>query len=69
MFASIHPEAHYLCYFAVLGTAKTVMLKCLDLFILGILLFYYFAYSQAVMFSTFDIDVFIFTYLDIAQLC
>ena len=67
MFASIHPEAHYFCYFVVLGTVKAVMLKCLDLFILSILLFYYFAYSQAVMFLKFDIDVFIFTYLDIVQ--
>ena len=69
MFASIHPEEHYFCYFVVLGTAKAVMLKCLDLFVLGILLFYYFAYSQAVMFLTFEIDVFIFTYLDTVQLC
>ena len=69
MFASIHPEAHDFCYFVVLGTAKAVMLKCLNLFILGILLFYYFAYSQAVIFLTFDIDVFIFTYLDTVQLC
>ena len=43
------------------------MLKCLDVFILGILLFY-FAYSEAVMFLTFDIDVFIFTDLDTVQL-
>ena len=69
MFASIHPETHYFCYFVVLGTAKAVMLKCLDLFILGILLFYYFEYSQAAMFLTFDIDLFIFTYLDTVQLC
>ena len=69
MFASIHPKAHYFCYFVVLGTAKAVMLKCLYLFILGILLFYYFEYSQAVMFLTFDIDLFIFTYLDTVQLC
>ena len=69
MFVSIHPEAHCFCYFAVLGTAKTVMGKCLDLFILGILLFHYFVYSQAVIFLTFDIEVFIFTYLDTLQLC
>ena len=69
MFVSIHSEAHYFCYFVVLGTAKAVMLKCLDLFILDILLFYYFLYSQAVTFSTFDIDVFIFAYLDTVQLC
>ena len=69
MFAFLHPEAHYFCYFVVLGTAKAVMLKCLDLFILGILLFNYFAYSQAVVFSTFDLEVFIFTYLETVQLC
>ena len=69
MFASIHPEALYFSYFVALGTGKAVMLKCLDLSILGILVFYYFAYSQAVMFLTFDIDVFIFTYLDTVQLC
>ena len=60
MFASIHPEAHYFCYFVVLGTAKAVMLKCLDLFIIGILLFYYFTYALALMFLTCDIDAFIF---------
>ena len=65
----MHFEAHCFCYFVVLGIAKAVILKCLDLSILGILLFYYFAYSQAVMFLTFDIDVFIFTYLDTMQLC
>ena len=65
MIASIHPETHCFCYFVVLGT---VMLKCLDVFILGISLFY-FAYSKAVMFLTFDIDVFIFTDLDTVQLC
>ena len=63
MFASIHPEIHYFCYFLVLGTAKAVMLKCLDLFILSNLLFYYFAYSQAAMFLTFDIDVFLHIYI------
>ena len=45
-----------------MGTAKAVMLKCLDLFILSILLFYYFAYSQAAMFLTFDI---VFFYISI----
>ena len=65
MFASIHPEAHYFCYFVVLGTAKAVMLKCLDFRHLV----YYFAYSQAVMFLTFNIDIFIFTYTDTVQLC
>ena len=69
MFASIHLETHYFCYFVVLGTAKAVMLKYLDLFILGILLFYYFTYSQAVIFLPFDIDFFIFTYLDTVQIC
>ena len=64
MFGSIHPDSHYFWYFVVFGTAKVVMLMCLDLFILRILLFYYFAYSQAVMFLTSDIDIFIFTYLD-----
>ena len=68
MFASIDPEAHCFCYFVDLGTAKAVMQKCLNLFILYILLFYYFAYSQTSMFLTFDIDVFVFTYLDIVQL-
>ena len=69
MFPSIHPEVHCFCYFVVLGTAKTVMRKCLDLFILDNLLFHYLVYSQAVIFLTFDIDVFIFTYLDTVQLC
>ena len=63
MFASIHLETHYFCYFVVLATAKAVMLKCLDLFILGILLFSYVTYSQAVMFLPFDIYFFLFLHI------